>query len=552
MSDSEAASIASEQSEEAASGSASESDEESSPETHKREPAKDKKKKKKKKKKKSEGAPANQPAELSPAEKAEDDRRFNAAVKQCKHGDGDDIWVKLQQCHLRDSKARQISDALQKNSFVTSLDLSSNRITDAGTEALAAMLTAGGAPELIFLDLRGNALTDAGTQSMAKVMKSRKQLTVELGPSAAELAAQKAESTGPEGTDFEHAEVAGESEVVRRFFQSEGGSQQMGSQGSIPPEVEEDPQAAAVRLWKEVCNALHANPADIASMSGALRWISIGMTKELDKIREDAVHSLPIAIANTEVKPYYNNTLQHLQDLSAAIDHRGTPSVTTYSRDKPQETGGGHLPCSASLLSQLVACGLSDVDSQIVSLQFLPRLLSACLQYPCANALQVATVQLIRNCGDSASQDLLSPLVASPHEEKHNQHAERQAAPYHHQLMAIGKANQDNAIGLRSCHLAFAIQILQLLRQIQGGVSGDHQDLANTLKDDEAWMQYSGPDGVLQHLLDEQQDVLVGPRPEKPPPMSQSSMTEGGQSNGNVLPEQLIRFLQNMTSGSRF
>ena len=73
------------------------------------------------------------------------------------------------------------------------------------------------------------------------------------------------------------------------------------------------------------------------------------------------------------------------------------------------------------------------------------------------------------------------------------------------------------------------------------------------LQGDEAWMQYSGPDGALQHLLDEQQDVLVGPRPEKPPPMSQSSMTEGGQSNGNVLPEQLIRFLQNMTSGgSRF
>ena len=89
-------------------------------------------------------------------------------------------------------------------------------------------------------------------------------------------------------------------------------------------------------LYVQVCNALHANPADIASMSGALRWIGIGLTKELDKIREDAVHSLPIAIANTEVKPYYNSTLQHLQDLSAAIDHRGMPSVTTYSRDKPQ------------------------------------------------------------------------------------------------------------------------------------------------------------------------------------------------------------------------
>ena len=48
-------------------------------------------------------------------------------------------------------------------------------------------------------------------------MKSRKQLTVELGPSAAELAAQKAYSSPHDGTDFEHAEVAGKSEVVRRF-----------------------------------------------------------------------------------------------------------------------------------------------------------------------------------------------------------------------------------------------------------------------------------------------------------------------------------------------
>ena len=53
----------------------------------------------------------------------------------------------------------------------------------------------------------------------ARLKKVRKQLTVETGPSAAELAAQKAESTPPGAKEFEHAEVAAESEVVRRFFQ---------------------------------------------------------------------------------------------------------------------------------------------------------------------------------------------------------------------------------------------------------------------------------------------------------------------------------------------
>lgn len=66
---------------------------------------------------------------------------------------------------------------------------------------------------LALLSCKTTACVQAG------LTKSRKQLTIETGPSAAELAAQKAESTPAAGTEFEHAEVAGESEVVRRFFQ---------------------------------------------------------------------------------------------------------------------------------------------------------------------------------------------------------------------------------------------------------------------------------------------------------------------------------------------
>ena len=49
----------------------------------------------------------------------------------------------------------------------------------------------------------------------------RKQLTVDTGPSAAELAAQKAESpsAGEAASNALSEEAAGESEVVRRFFQ---------------------------------------------------------------------------------------------------------------------------------------------------------------------------------------------------------------------------------------------------------------------------------------------------------------------------------------------
>ena len=78
-------------------------------------------------------------------------------------------------------------------------------------------------------------------------------------------------------------------------------------------------------------------------MSGALRWLSIGLAKELDKIKEEAVHSLPIAIASTAIKPYFDSTVQHLPQLRDCIDHRGAPLVTTYSRQEPQVCYRNHI-----------------------------------------------------------------------------------------------------------------------------------------------------------------------------------------------------------------
>ena len=76
------------------------------------------------------------------------------------------------------------------------------------------------------------------------------------------------------------------------------------------------------------------------------------------------------------------------------------------------------------------------------------------------------------------------------------------------------------------------------------------------LQANEAWMTFTGPHGSLQLLLNEQDGVLVGPRPEKPPPMSQASTGEEQgllQANGNALSEQLVRFLQSIgKAGSSF
>ena len=86
----------------------------------------------------------------------------------------------------------------------------------------------------------------------------------------------------------------------------------------------------------QVSDALQAEPVDLAAMSGALRWIHMGLTKELARIKEEAAHSFPIAVKTAGAKPFYKGTLRHLQHLSAAVDHRGPPLLTTYSRDDPQ------------------------------------------------------------------------------------------------------------------------------------------------------------------------------------------------------------------------
>lgn len=90
------------------------------------------------------------------------------------------------------------------------------------------------------------------------------------------------------------------------------------------------------QLHVQVCEALQADPVDIPAMSAALRYIGIGLTKEIGKIKEEASHSLPIALKAAPIKPFYDYSLQHLSDLSGAIDHRGPPGLTTYDRDKPQ------------------------------------------------------------------------------------------------------------------------------------------------------------------------------------------------------------------------
>eukprot|EP00887_Chlorella_sp_A99_P008292 scaffold12.g8292.t1 len=162
-----------------------------------------KRKKKKKKKKKgggggSEGdssSGSSSPTAVHAAEEAarrEGQRRFGEALEQVGHNSEESMWVKLEGCHLHDSKAKKLAEALRHNRQTISIDLSNNHLGDEGAKALAAALAAGAAPELIELRLAGNDLREEGRAALEELRTSRKHLKLELGPSAAELAAMAA------------------------------------------------------------------------------------------------------------------------------------------------------------------------------------------------------------------------------------------------------------------------------------------------------------------------------------------------------------------------
>ena len=86
----------------------------------------------------------------------------------------------------------------------------------------------------------------------------------------------------------------------------------------------------------QVCEALGADPVDLPALAAALRYIGIGLTKEVETIRQEACHSLPISLKAAPIKPFYDSSLQRLSDLSAAVHQRAPPRLTTYDRDQPQ------------------------------------------------------------------------------------------------------------------------------------------------------------------------------------------------------------------------
>ena len=79
--------------------------------------------------------------------------RLRQTLALLSQNDPDTLWVQLASCHLSDSHVSLICTALEHNTNVLSMDLSSNDISDVGVEALSSCLMRGGGQDMVGIEL---------------------------------------------------------------------------------------------------------------------------------------------------------------------------------------------------------------------------------------------------------------------------------------------------------------------------------------------------------------------------------------------------------------
>lgn len=112
-------------------------------------------------------------------------KRLRTSLTLLSANDPDTLWVRLSSCHINDDHVHLICTALEKNTNVLSLDLSSNDISYVGLAALSSCLINGGGQDMIELDLRGNKGMYGGGELLEELRRERRVLNVLVGKAVA-------------------------------------------------------------------------------------------------------------------------------------------------------------------------------------------------------------------------------------------------------------------------------------------------------------------------------------------------------------------------------
>lgn len=463
------------------------------------------------------------------------DSRFAGGLEQLRGGS---LWCALAGAGVTDKRVKTLVDAMRSPGVaVTSLDLSGNRLSDAGAAALAAALGGGLAPDLIALNVAGNPLTETGRAALQSLARVRRGLDVTLV--VPEVVTPLPSTPPPQGgrPRLPHTGKGQSSGMASRFFgaadDGEGGGGAGDARGAGGM------RAGGMRL-ANAASALDAAHAALSAASAAVAGAAAGDA--------DALHPAALSMALFAAVAAVDEELQNDAECSSGGIAAAQPSYPSLSSlppatrtlaqggevlvavlslappPLPWQGGSGERACvgthrlaALQLLARFVQLGCAELDALLAARALLPRAVALLFAHEGPSAVHAAVARLIQASLASACIQLWLPAFQ----------AGRHGAPLQTRLAEAGAKAAPVIPGLRPTHIGAVIAIANGLRALQDGPAAGCAPLLRAALDaDEAWCAFAVAE--LAQLNEQQAGTLCGPKPARPPPPFQAQQAGAG------------------------
>ncbi|KXZ49929.1 hypothetical protein GPECTOR_19g380 [Gonium pectorale] len=457
------------------------------------------------------------------------------------------MWVKLSSCHIFDAKAKKLADLLKSNTCITSLDLSSNNISEEGAQALVGMLSNSGAPELIELDLRDNPLSPTAIQALESLGKARKQLAVKLGslhPPESEKGGRGASGEGSGVGNGVRDLTKGP--MFRKYFQTgdddddaaggQGEPEGPLGDGGLPPE----------ELWSEVRSLVADGTPSIPKISTLLQQLIDHLNRELGTLQ---VPHTDAAVDGS--RPHIKGCIMNLEVLRSILD-LVPRRVTMQYTNEPQPAVGSHRVWATEIVSMLLAPNHAAVDNLVAGSKLVPRVFSLSLEHPMCSALHTRALRILRSCCVSKVAGLYGPLFTpglgaglTTGEGK-----EEPSGSLQQQLAERITPSLGVLSGCRTPAAGFVLEACKVLRACCDEANRDsilNVNVRRLLQADPVWSEFVSEGGVLAQLCKEQEGDLGGPRAARVQMEDTSELAElaGG---GLISSHEILALLHGMSA----
>ncbi|CAM6120826.1 unnamed protein product [Calypogeia fissa] len=445
-----------------------------------------KKKKKKKKKKSTKDAELDRfaalEAQMLPPEIA--DKRYSSSLESMRNDDSL-LWMQLNRCRITDKKARKLFAALKDNTTLTSLDLSENLLTDESLQSLEVVLSAGSAPNLIYVDVRANPISTRSQDVLGRLQNLRKHLKVDYYLEASD------QGVGEGGRADDDGWLEGFPRNKWTANSEENGDSHSWDENPMTnihirfptPEALQEKVESALLSIKKSSTSLH-----VSGLAGSLREIIINFSQQLSLFRGTStdwktVEALPKGLPLL---------LEKIGVFLSVLDMNPPPILC--QRKLEEQVAGLHRVALVELLNLLIMPSSPYIEEKLLAESTPARLVRLFFQFPWNSILQGAIFRFLQTVLSRPSLRF-SVLEGS--------------AGLPSLLPKAGEECAALSIGRRPGYGGY---IVKLSRELEVLAAKD-VEVQKILGENEQWATYVRPGGALKKMVAEQTGHLGGPKP---------------------------------------